>query len=65
VRLGRPYQVDGLAEATKGAAFSGAIGMLQYAAKKDGNGQLSLTRERSRRGRGPMGKILGWFEENF
>jgi len=64
VRLGRPYSIDGLAEATKGAAFSTAVGMLQYAARNENTGQPSSARGRGK-AKGLMGKVLGWFEDNF
>ncbi len=64
VRLGRPYSIDGLAEATKGAAFSTAVGMLQYAAHNENAGQPSAARGRGK-AKGLMGKMLGWFEDNF
>jgi len=63
-RLGRPYSIDGLAEATKGAAFSTAVGTLQYAARNENSGQPSAARGRGK-ARGLFGKMLGWFEDNF
>jgi cell division protein FtsA len=64
VRIGRPQQVTGLAEATGGPAFSTAVGLLHFA--------LSERAEVPRNGRGPaketngvFGRLGHWLRENF
>jgi len=64
-RVGKPQLVEGMADATKGPAFSAAVGMLKYALIKDGmlseeqGGGLAIL------SRGPIGKLVQWFQENF
>jgi cell division protein FtsA len=64
VRIGRPQQVTGLAEATGGPAFSTTVGLLHFA--------LSERAELPRNGRGParaanglFGRLGHWLRENF
>jgi len=64
VRIGRPQQVTGLAEATGGPAFSTTVGLLHFA--------LSEHAEVPRNSRGParpanglFGRMGHWLRENF
>jgi len=64
VRVGRPQQVTGLAEATGGPAFSTTVGLLHFA--------LSERAEVPRNGRSParapnrlFGRLGHWLRENF
>src|SRR5437660_2467254 len=64
VRIGRPQQVTGLAEATAGPAFSTTVGLLHFA--------LSERAELSRNGSSPVraanglfGRFGHWLRENF
>ena len=64
VRIGRPLQVMGLAEATGGPAFSTTVGLLHFA--------LSERAEVPRNSRGPakaanglFGRLGHWLRENF
>jgi cell division protein FtsA len=64
VRIGRPQQVTGLAEATGGPAFSTTVGLLHFA--------LSERAEVPRNSRGParatnglLGRLGHWLRENF
>ena len=64
VRIGRPQQVRGLAEATGGPAFSTTAGLLHFA--------LSERAETPRHGRAPvttgnglLGRLGHWLRENF
>ena len=65
VRLARPHNLNGLAEAASSPAFSTAIGMLEYRVKKPREEQLfDIHRQR---GGLTMGfeKIVAWFRDNF
>jgi cell division protein FtsA len=64
VRIGRPQQVTGLAEATTGPAFSTTVGLLHFA--------LSERAEVSRSRPGPvrppnrlLGRLSHWLRDNF
>ncbi len=62
VRLGRPLQIEGLAESTRGPAFSTAIGMLEYA-RQDMNLVEKGTKERA--DDRYLGRFRRWVSENF
>jgi cell division protein FtsA len=62
VRIGKPHNVTGLADAVSGPAFSTAIGMLEYQRRKTLEDRLMDTSRL--RGKG-IGKMLQWVRENF
>lgn len=62
VRLGRPLNVDGLADTTAGAGFSTAAGLLLYATLEPE--ELHFKME-ANSGRGVVEAIISWFKENF
>lgn len=65
VRLGRPKQLPGLAEAVSGPAFATGLGMLEYVVKKPMEEQMfDAYRERSSLA-GGFEKVVNWFRENF
>lgn len=65
VRIGRPREVAGLAEAVAGPAFSTAIGMLQFVDRKmietDVLEHVAEVRKSSTRTQ----RFVSWFKENF
>lgn len=65
VRVGRPSQIEGLAESTKGPAFSTCVGMLQYASdkRKTFNNQSSDSQNIDKKG--TINCMVRWFQENF
>ncbi len=65
VRLARPFQIDGLAESTKGPAFSTCIGMLQHAVKAYESGFGTHLIDKSRKQKTGAGKLLAWINENL
>lgn len=62
VRLGRPLNVDGLADTTAGAGFSTGAGLLIYSALKPE--ELHFT-EQKKPVLGIFASISSWFKENF
>jgi cell division protein FtsA len=64
IRLGRPIRVNGLADATGGPAFSTAAGLLAYAAENRNETPAILARQNALSG-GLVGRLGGWFRENF
>jgi cell division protein FtsA len=64
VRVGRPRDVAGLAEAVSGAAFSTAIGMLQFIDRKVTESDV-LEQDTPMMGGTRWQRILDWFRENF
>ncbi|MEZ5758437.1 MAG: cell division protein FtsA [Emcibacteraceae bacterium] len=62
VRLGRPLNVDGLADTTAGAGFSTAAGLLLYASMKPE--ELHFMKQK-RPQIGFLQGISSWFKENF
>lgn len=64
VRIGVPRTVEGLAESTKGPAFSTIVGMLQFAANKAQEVRYHIENYEEKR-HGYVGKILKWLQENF
>ncbi len=64
VRIGIPQPIDGMAESTKGTAFSTCTGMLLLAAKQRKNKHLNL-KGKSKPANGLAGKAINWLKENF
>jgi len=64
VRLGRPHMVNGLAEAVSGAAFSSAIGMLEYAKRRTLE-EIHLDSLRHKPLPFALKNVLQWVKENF
>lgn len=64
IRLGRPIRVSGLADATGGPAFSTAAGLLAYAAYNRNESTTILTHQKEK-ATGLLGRLGGWFGENF
>lgn len=64
-RIGKPSVVEGMAESTKGPAFTCAIGMLKYALIKDGLSPENFGSGNSLFTRGKIGKLVQWFQQNF
>jgi len=73
VRLARPWRPKGLPESACGPAFSAAVGLLRYAAQDhvsnpasqpavddDADGDSPRATHRS-----GLGRLGGWFKENF
>lgn len=63
VRIGFPKSLEGLAESTKGTAFSTAIGMVQYAAEQVVQSQFELREQDAKKGK--LGKVIAWLQKNF
>lgn len=64
VRQGLPKQIEGLAESTKGPAFSTGIGILLLAKQQyisQGNGVISNISKWDN----PFQRLFKWFKENF
>lgn len=64
VRLARPHDVAGLAEAVSGAAFSTAIGMLQFVDRGVTESDV-LEPDVPMIGGSKLQRIIAWFRENF
>lgn len=64
VRLARPREVAGLAEAVSGAAFSTAIGMLQFVDRNVTESDV-LEQDAPIMGGTRWQRIMDWFRENF
>lgn len=65
VRLSRPNSIEGLADSLSGPAFSTAIGMVEYMAKKPMEEQMfDAYRQRGGMTAG-FEKVVNWFRENF
>lgn len=62
VRLGRPLNVDGLADTTAGGGFATGAGLLIYTALKPE--ELHFAPEKNK-GQGIIETITSWFKENF
>jgi len=65
VRIGRPREVAGLAEAVAGPAFSTAIGMLQFVDRKMIETDVLEHVAEVRRETTRFQRLVGWFKENF
>lgn len=64
VRLGRPIEIDGLAESTAGPAFATATGLLKYAAcGLAGRDVGAMAQAKGRTG--GLARIGHWLRENF
>jgi len=66
-RIGRPCEVDGMAEVVKNPAFATSVGMLLHAAearKGVGAGGLGDGKEVAVKKEG-MARFVSWFKENF
>lgn len=63
VRIGLPKNIEGLAESTKGAAFSCCAGMLFYAIEKQLHSHYAVND--NERFSGYFGKMFQWVRENF
>jgi cell division protein FtsA len=63
VRIGYPKPFEGLAESTKGAAFSTAIGMVHFAASNVRQAQYDIQEQGEKKGR--LAKIMEWLSQNF
>ncbi len=63
VRMGKPLGIIGLADATRGPAFSAATGLLRFASVEQ---EFEPRRERDRRQKGGMiGKLGEWFNNHI
>lgn len=60
VRIGMPFYINGLAESTKGPAFSACIGNLKYISQKRMQGQ----KQQFKAGKG-MRRMTQWIKKNF
>lgn len=65
VRVGRPFQLDGLAESTKGPAFSTAIGLMQFALSKGGQVITPLALEKKLKPKSSFSRLMRWFDDNL
>jgi len=64
IRIGRPQQVTGLAEATAGPAFSTTVGLLHFALSE----RVEVSRSRPgpiRPSNGLLGRLGHWLRDNF
>ena len=64
VRLGRPIEIDGLAESTAGPAFATATGLLKYAASGLAGRDVGAMAQAKGR-TGGLARIGHWLRENF
>ena len=63
VRIGKPLGIVGLADATRGPAFSAATGLLRFASVEQ---EFEPRREQSNRQKGGMfGKVMDWFNNHI
>jgi cell division protein FtsA len=62
VRIGRPQNVDGLADTTAGGGFATGAGLLLYAALRP---EELHFKEEKKNGAGIIETISNWFKENF
>ena len=65
VRVASPVLIEGLAESTKGPAFSASVGMLRYGAKKALSHKKARDKTSNTLGKGYYGRVLCWLKENF
>jgi cell division protein FtsA len=63
VRIGLPKHIEGMAESTKGPAFSTCAGMLLLARDQRVNKHLNLNKNAANDNF--ITKAIGWFKENF
>lgn len=64
VRIGRPVAIQGLAEATGGAAFATCAGLLMYGAHGYAE-SIKTADDSSHQTRAGFGRIGQWFKQNF
>lgn len=64
-RIARPAELDGLADSTKGPAFSTAVGMLIYGAEKRMAEAGIIKQPASHHKKGSINRVFKWFQENF
>ena len=64
IRIGRPGQVKGLAEATAGPAYATCAGLLTYAASEERSTLAKAPRD-SVLPNGLIGRVGDWFREHF
>ena len=64
-RIGKPINIEGLAESTRGLGFASAIGMLKYATSSEGGMLATLSDLGSKQRKRKSGKLISWFKENF
>ncbi len=64
VRLGRPIDIDGLAESTAGPAFATATGLLKYAASGLADRDVG-SRDSAHKRIGTLARVGHWLRENF
>ena len=65
VRIASPLHIEGLAESTKGAAFSAAIGMLKSASAHASKTPLMQVGNQTGGVKDYCGRMMGWLRENF
>ena len=68
VRVGRPARIRGLAEATAGPAYATSAGLIAYAMTDDHDVEAPSLEEdfvKSPEPDGLVGRLGGWFRENF
>ena len=66
VRIGRPEGIPGLPEAAKATAFSGAVGLLLFAARQPAMIAVkSKNKIRATPRKGAFGRFSTWIRENF
>lgn len=65
VRIASPQPLEGLAESTKGPAFSSVVGMLKYAAEKVAKEKFKGEARAGGDRPGYLPRLFFWFRENF
>lgn len=64
IRMGKPIGVSGLADATKGPAFTTAAGLLNYAVRDRFDGaRANITSEH--KPKSPFARVANWLKDNF
>jgi len=64
VRIGRPLRISGLAEATGGPGFATCAGLLMFAIDDRGEARAAQA-HKPQQNVGLIGRLGGWFRENF
>lgn len=64
VRIGKPEHIEGLAESTRGVAFSTIIGMLKLSVGRL-DGSPKVINLKSLGGSKQFGKVIKWLQQNF
>ncbi len=74
VRIGRPEQIDGMADSTSSSAFSASAGLINYISmnyhvydkvEPTGGRYIQTFNTASNNNNGFFGNIVGWLKENF